>query len=224
MKSGAVRTLILGDLHRHRLYILLSIASGGLALALVQIGGETATVLGSTWFFVALIVLGSMLPVSNIVNERKKQTLAFLMSLPLSVAQYTAAKVLSTVGMFLVPWVSLVAGGLSLIAGRRDIPDGMIPAILILALLTFVGFCLISGVAMVSESEGWTIAATIASNSSYGFAWYFLIRNTGVRQDLASPDPVWSPVVLTILAGEIAAIAVILGLVFFLQSRKRDFV
>jgi hypothetical protein len=42
--------------------------------------------------------------------------------------------------------------------------------LLVLAGFTFVGFCVIAGVALVSESEGWTIAATIALNSSYGLA------------------------------------------------------
>lgn len=36
--------------------------------------------------------------------------------------------------------------------------------------------------------------------------------------------PVWSPAVLTILAGEAAAVALILGVTFYLQSRKREFV
>jgi hypothetical protein len=41
---------------------------------------------------------------------------------------------------------------------------------------------------------------------------------------LKSPLAVWSPLVLEILAGELALIAIMLGLTFFLQSRKRDFV
>jgi hypothetical protein len=40
MKRSVVQTLILTDLRRHRLQILFCIASGGLALALIQVGGE----------------------------------------------------------------------------------------------------------------------------------------------------------------------------------------
>ena len=68
----------------------------------------------------ALIVLGCMLPPSNVVNERKKQILPFLMSLPISVTQYTTAKLVSTVGMFLVPWVTLVAAAVAFIMGRES--------------------------------------------------------------------------------------------------------
>jgi ABC-2 type transport system permease protein len=224
MNGSVVRALIWSDWRRHRLQILLSIAGGVLGLVLLQVGGEMPTVLGSTWFFIALIVLGSMLPMSNVINERKKQTLPFLMSLPLSITQYTAAKTISTVGMFLVPWVTLVVAAVSFIVARQSIPDGIVPIALILSLLTFVGFCVIAGVAMVSESEGWTIAGTVISNSSYGFGWYLLMRNPSIRGDMGSPSPIWSTDVLTILGAEFAAIALILGLTFYLQSRKRDFV
>lgn len=224
MKGSVVQNLILSDWQRHRIQIFLSIAGGGLALALIQVGGELPFILGATWFFVSLIVLGSMLPVSNVVNERKKQILPFLMSLPLSVTQYTTAKIVSTVGMFLAPWLTLFAAALIFIVGRKSIPDGIIPATIILMTFTFVGFCLIAGVAMVSESEGWTIAATVFANSSYGFGWYLLVRNPVIRGDLSSPVPVWSPEILTILGTEFATIVVVLGLTLYLQSRKRDFV
>lgn len=224
MNRSVVRSLILSDWQRHRPGVLASIAGGGIALALMQVGGEIPSILGATWFFISLIVLGCMLPVSNVVNERKKQNLTFLMSLPLSVTQYTKAKLITTVGMFLVPWLTLVVGAVSFIAARESVPNGLIPIAIILSMLTFVGFCLIAAVAMVSESEGWTIAATIVSNSSYGFGWYLLARNPTIQENMRSPGIVWSSEVLTVLAWEIAIVAFILGLTFYLQSRKRDFI
>jgi hypothetical protein len=224
MKGSVVRALILADWHRHRLSMLLSVVAGAFALLLIQTGGELGAVIGSTWFFVSLIVLGCMVPVSNVINERKKQTLPFLLSLPISAFQYAVTKIVSTVGMFFLPWSSLVLAGIALILGRESIPNGAIPALLILANATFVGFCLIAGVALVSESEGWTIAATVASNSSYGLFWYLIVRNPELRATLGAPKVIWSPDVLTILGAEIAASALILAVTFYLNSRKRDFV
>jgi ABC-2 type transport system permease protein len=224
MSDSVIRILILKDWRLHRLHVLLSLAAGGIALAVLQMRSETAFMLGTVWFFVSLIVLGSMLPVSNVINERKKQNLAFLMSLPVSALQYAAVKMVSTLGMFLVPWAALVIGGLTFVLSRGDIPNGFIPLMLILAGLPFVGFCVIAGAALISESEGWTIAATVLCNSSYGLVYYFLIRNPAINGDLKSPVAVWSPIVVTILAEEFAAVALILGLTFYLQSRKRDFI
>src|SRR5262245_8147207 len=206
MRRSVVQTLIFRDWHRHQPFILLSLLGGVLALGLVQVGGELPTILGSTWFFVSLIVLGSMLPVNNVINERKKQTLPFLLSLPISVGQYTAAKLVSTVGMFLVPWTALVVAASSFIAGHRNVPHGIIPLIVVLATLTFVGFCVIAGVALVSESEGGTIAATVATNSLYGFGWYLLIRNRAIQASIKNQAAVWQEPLITIFLVEIAAI------------------
>jgi hypothetical protein len=126
--------------------------------------------------------------------------------------------------MFVVPWATLLIAGLTFVLSHRDMPRGIIPLILILAGVTFVGFCLIAGVALVTESEGITIAATVVCNSSYSIAWYFIIRNPAIEGGLKSPVPVWSPPVLHILAGEFVVIALMLGLTLFLQSRKRSFV
>ena len=146
------------------------------------------------------------------------------MSLPISVTQYTTAKLVSTVGMFLVPWVTLVVAAVAFVVGRESMPDGIIPAVMILSMLTFIGFCVIAGTTMVSESEGWMMAATVLANSSYGFGWYLLVRNEAIRDGMKAAAPVWGPEVVTILAVEVAVVVVILGLTFYLQSRKRDFV
>jgi hypothetical protein len=42
--------------------------------------------------------------------------------------------------------------------------------------------------------------------------------------DVKSPVPVWNPTVLKFLGGELGLIVLILGLTFYIQSRKRDFV
>jgi hypothetical protein len=224
MNSRVMQTLILKDWRLNRTQILISLLAGVGALGLLQVKGETAFLVGAVWFFIALIVLGCMMPVSNVINERKKQNLAFLMSLPISALQYAISKMASTIGLFLMPWGTLVIAASTLVLSRGDIPKGIVPLMFILFGLPLVGFCLVAGAALVSESEGWTVAATIVSNSSYGLVWYFIIRNPAINGDLKSPVPVWSPAVLTILAEEAAAVALILGLTFYLQSRKREFV
>src|SRR5678815_597833 len=105
--------------------------SGGFALGLIQLGGELPFVLGAVLFFTVMIVFGCMLPPSNIINERKKHTLPFLMSLPMSAMQFTAAKIVSTFGMFFVPWLVLVISAIVFILGHRGSPHGMIPVVLI---------------------------------------------------------------------------------------------
>ncbi|HET9217237.1 MAG TPA: hypothetical protein VFR18_09680, partial [Terriglobia bacterium] len=160
---------------------------------------------------------------SSIVGERKGHNLAFLMSLPISATQYTTAKLLAALGMFLIPWLTLVAGALWLILGSRDLPDGLIPVTLVLVTLPLVGFCVMTCVALVSESEGWAVASTVAVNVSYSFCWTVVASNTALRSGFQSATPVWNTTVLTALGSEFAVIAGLLAITLYLQSRKKDF-
>jgi hypothetical protein len=224
MRGSVVQHLILKDWQLHRLQIILSIAGGAVALIIFQWRREATMVIGAVWFFVALILVGALLPIAGIVNERKKQNLAFLMSLPISSLQYTTSKMVSTVGMFLVPWLTLVTGALLLIEIRNILPHGTIPMLLIVALLPFIGLAVITGAALVGESEKWSIAANVVCNSSYGLLWYFLGGIPELAVNLKSPVPVWNSTALVILASEVGTLVAIFGLTLFLQSRKRDFV
>jgi hypothetical protein len=140
------------------------------------------------------------------------------------VVQYAVAKTISTVGMFLLPWLTLVLAAVLFILGRESFPDGAIPVVIALASLILVGFCVITGVSIISESEGPMVAAMVAANSSYGFGWYLMIRNPIIREGMKSPVIVWNKEILTVLGIEFAVIVLVLGLTFLLQSRKRDFV
>jgi ABC-2 type transport system permease protein len=224
MNSPMISRLILKDWRLNRLLISLAIAIGLAALVLVRYGAETARLFGAVWFFVALMVLGSMLPATTIVNERKKQNLAFLMSLPVSSVLYTTAKVVSTFTMFLAPWLTLLIGAFVLITTRNVLPHGAIPMFCILALLPVIGFCVICGMALVGESEGWGIAGTLICNSSYGVVWYFFARVPSLSANLSGRVAVWNPAVRNVLFSELGLIAVLVGLTYFFQSRKRDFV
>jgi ABC-2 type transport system permease protein len=225
MRGDVILHLILKDWRQQRQMIVLSILAGGIALAVLQMGGQTPIVLGTVCFFIAIMFCACLLPITNIVNERKKQTLAFLMSLPISSSRYGAAKLLSTFGMFVVPWLTLVAAALYMILFRHVLPNGVIPVMLILANLPFIGFCLITGTALVGESEGWGNAAVAVVNSSYWLAWYLLVSQIpSLSQNWSSSVAIWSPAVFKILGVEFALILLIPGTALYLQSRKRNFI
>lgn len=225
MKDRVILRLILKDWRMNLPIIVLSISGGLVALSVLLIGGQTPFVLGAGFFFISMIFCASFVPMSNIVNERKKQTLAFMMSLPISPAQYGIAKLLSTLGIFLIPWVALIAAAFYMILGRHVLPNGVIPITLILATVPFVGFCFIAGTALVGESEGWAIAATAVVNSSYWIAWYLLASYAPfLTRSWTSPVAVWNAKAVDILGAEFAVIVTVLVLTMLLQSRKHDFV
>lgn len=225
MKPNVMLRLILKDWRLQRRMIILSISAGAIALATLLMRGQTPVVIGGVFFFISIIFCACLLPITNIVNERKKQTLPFLMSLPISSSRYGAAKLVSTFGMFLVPWLTLVVAALYMILGRHILPNGTIPTMLILANLPFIGFCLITGTTLVAESEAWGNAAVAVVNSSYWLAWYLLVsRVPSLTRNWAGPVAVWSSPVVKIIVVECATIFLILGLTLYWQSRKRNFI
>jgi ABC-2 type transport system permease protein len=224
VRSSVIGHLILKDWRLNRPTILLCIGVGLIALVLAQFAGQVVRLVGAVWFFVSLCILGSMLPGAAILNERKKQTLAFVMSLPVSSVQYSIAKALSVSAMFLVPWLTLLIAAVVFIETGHAMPHGVIPMLLILAMLPVIGFYLISAAALVGESEGWLMAASILCNSSYWLVWYLLARIPALSANWTGPVAVWNPAALTVLSVEFGSIAAIVGLAFFLQSRKRDFI
>jgi len=224
MRSSVVGQLIRKDLVLYWKPIFTATAAAAAALALVLAGGETPVFVGVILFFIALILAGHMLPLMGIANERKKQNLAFLMSLPISSIQYTTAKLISSLILFLIPWLTAVIVGVWIIDTRGIFPPGVLPDALILAFLPLLGFCLITGAVLVGETEGWGIAANVFCNIVYPFFWYFMLKVPALMANVKSPTVVWNSASLTILAWEFALAPLMLGLTYFIQSRKRDFV
>jgi ABC-2 type transport system permease protein len=225
MKTNVMLQLVLKDWRLQRRTIILTLMSGAAALAILLIGGQTPIVFGTVLFFVSMIFCACILPMQNIVNEIKKQTLPFVMSLPVSSARYGAAKLVSTVGMFVVLWLALLGVALYMILGGHALPNGAIPTGMILMGFPLIGFCLVTGTALVSESEGWATAALAVANSSYGLMWYLLVSHIpSLTQAWGGPIAVWSPPIVKILVVEFAAILLILALTSYVQSRKRNFI
>jgi ABC-2 type transport system permease protein len=222
MNYALVLHLIRKDWYLSRLGIGLCAVAGALSVAILLLRNEVAGFVGLSAAVIVLVMVGIVLPVVTIVNERKRQNLAFVMSLPISPMEYTLAKITANLTGFVVIWLAITLAVLGLFAPGPF--AGLIPLMLVAALAPFVAFALILSVAIVSESELGTIVVMSACNVSYTFAWYFLFRMPGVRADLASPVPIWNDSILWILAAESGVILLAFGLTFYFQSKKRNFI
>lgn len=223
MNRALVLRLIMKDWYLSRGALLMIAVAGSLSIGVLYLRGETTAFLGFSAALIATIFLSILLPMHTVVNERKRQNLPFVMSLPISPMEYTTAKVLGNLSAFLVVWLAIVIGVVGTIA-RAGIYGGLIPVALVTALAPFVAFCLLLAVAIVLESETWAMVTMGTCNVSYSFAWFYLLRVPGLKEDLRSPVAVWSQPILSILAVELAMIVLALCLTFYFQSRKSDFI
>jgi ABC-2 type transport system permease protein len=223
LQPSMVKLLILKDWYFLRWSIAGYLAAGALALFLVGAGNEASVYIGSTLLITILIALGIHLAMATVVQERTDHTLPFLMSLPISPRDYTTAKVLANMIIFLIPWLTLTFGSMAVIAGRKTLQDGLIPFVAVLMGEIFVSYCLILATALVSESQAWTIGVMVTLNLAFQGFLYFASHQPTIARVMKGDAVVWPPAVLALLAAELAAILLTLGLTFFFQARKTDF-
>lgn len=223
MNYPMVRRLIYKDWYFNRWAIAAYVAAGLLALVPIALGGQAGFFAGSVLLITVLISIGIHLTMVSVVNERRDQTLAFVMTLPISVADYTTAKLAANLAIFGAAWTTLLVWTVAVIAGRGNLPDGLIPfAVAVLAQL-FAGYCLVLGTALVSESLGWTIGAIVVTNLLVQGVMYWLSNLPAVARDLTGDAIAWRPQIVGLLWAELAAILLVLALTFYLQTRKTDF-
>lgn len=224
MNYSMIKRLILKDWYLQRWAIFGSIAAGAATLAITVSGGKAAFILGLIAFITVLVAIGAHLAVSAMVLERKEQTLPFVMSLPVSYREYTAAKILGNLIIFLIPWLTLVLASFALILFAPGIPHGLVPFVAIMSTEILMSTCLVAAVALTSESQGWTIAAIMVGNIALNGIGYYVAHITSIAKGMDGPTIQWSPAASTLLVAEFVTIALLLGLTFFFQSRKRDFI
>ena len=222
MNTRLVRRLILKDLYLSRIPLALVVTIGIAAVGLIFLRNEVSGFVGLTSAFIALIMLGNILPMHTIINERKRQTLAFVMSLPISSAEFTAAKIIANIGIFFVVWAAVAGSLVAIFVGTPY--GGFVPFIFMASLAPFAAFCVLVAVALVGESEVGAMVTMIVTNVSYSFIWFFLVRMPDIRAALGSAVPVWPMPLVTILAIEISLIVISIGAAFYFQSRKTNFV
>jgi len=223
MNRSLVLRMVLKDWYLCRATLVLVAIAGAVCVSLLYLRQAASSYVGVIGALIAAVFVSVLPPIQTIINERKNQNIAFVMSLPISPMQYTASKILGNFTAFVAIWLAIAVGVIGTIA-RAGLFGGVIPAAVIIALVPFVAFWLLVSVAIITESELMTMVTMGACNVSYSFVWMVLMQVPGLSESLKSPVPIWSRPVLLIITGELMLAIVCLGLTFFFQSRKTNFV
>jgi ABC-2 type transport system permease protein len=223
IRGSMIQTLIWKDWTFQRVPIAICLAAGLIALYLIGSGGKGSFYLGSTLLISVVIGLGIQLAMATVVEERTQGTLPFLLSLPVSPRDYTVAKLIANMVIFIAPWTLLLLATLGVIASNASLPDGLIPYAVLLMGEMFVGYVIVLAVAIVSESQAWAIGAIVATNLLFQGCLYGFSNLPGLAGTLERDAIHWSPLVFAILGGELVVVVGLLALTLFLQGRKTHF-
>jgi ABC-2 type transport system permease protein len=225
MNFAVVKRLILKDWYLNRAMIVVSLAAGLVTIAVVAAwhGTQLAVIFGMIVVVTILIGIGAMLMVT-IADERKLQTLPFVMTLPISYKEYTASKIVGSLLIFLVLWLALVAAMVLSLLYLPGFRHGLIPFVVIMSVEILMSTCLITAVAVTTESHGWSVAVSQVGALSLNLIGWSIVRFPEIGGTMSSPAVHWSTTASVLILVEIGIIAVMLGAAFLVQSHKRDFV
>ena len=169
MNRSVFSRLVAKDLYLYRWMIAGALVAsvGSLVVASVSAGDGVTTGLnlGMLLYITTIIAFGIFVSMAGILKEHQDQSRLFVLSLPISAAQYSAAKVCSAVIAFLGPWLLLTVGGVvaTALSGR---PSGAMPYFVVMMTFLLLNFCLLLAIVVITLSESWAIAGILMTNVS----------------------------------------------------------
>ena len=223
MNTSIIKQLILKDWYFNRLQLLLFSIIALLSLVLFSINSKSTFYIGMVLIISVVVTVGALLIFSSIVNERKNQTLAFIMSLPISFLDYTKAKLISNVTAFVIFWSILVTGILLIIYYNAHLPNGLIPISVIIMGELMVSYILVLAVAFIKESETWTIVVMGTTNVGISLFMFLVSSLSDLGPYIEGPIAIWNSTAISIVIIELILAISLIGIIFYLQSRKKDF-
>ena len=225
MNQSIVRQLVKKDLQIMKIPALSWWAAGIAAIGIAVFGGSAFDLAAFILFITGMAGAGVHAVMQTVVEERREHTLAFIMSLPVTVREYTSAKLIANLAIFGPIWLTLSGVGCFLsFAGDDGMPDGTLPFSTIVLVGIFLAYTTILTVSLVTESIGYSIGAIVGANIGTQIYLWAVVDLYGIRSVIGGPTPVWNGTVLTILAVQTLAIVMLIALTYVLQARKRDFV
>jgi hypothetical protein len=224
MNIAMVGRLIWKDWYLNKAGILASLIGGVATLALIAAmhASQIALIMGMIVLVTILIGMGAVVMLSA-ASERRQMTLPFVMSLPISYWEYTISKIAGGLLIFFSLWIPLVAAMVATILLTPGIPHGLIPFVLIMAVEILMTTCLITAVAVTTESHGWTVASAQVGGLSLNAIGWSIVRLPQIGGSMRNATVRWSGTATALLLAELALIALMLAVTFLVQVRKKDF-
>jgi ABC-type transport system involved in multi-copper enzyme maturation permease subunit len=216
------RKLITKELYVYR-WLIAGGAFAGVASVLVATLGKWGFNVGALTWLTTIIATGVMLALYGIMNERKEQSLQFVLSLPLSISEYVRAKMLGLLAGFLIMWSISCAAALLLVFLNSSVPDGIAPYVTLLCVFMLANFAVVLCGALHTQSEAMTSAVIVVTNMGVSIFMFTVGPLPGLQKHMWAPAPVWNDTFWTVLGCELAVLIIALTLPFIFAARRRDF-
>ena len=138
--------------------------------------------------------------------------------------QYTTAKISAALIAFLMPWLCLIVAIVVMTLASDQTPDGGIPFFVALM------YVLPQQLLYSSRATNRHGVGTLGGRRHFGHEYHYprllpvVGRLSGVREYVDGAAAVWTPEILTVIGIEAGIGVLCIGLAFYFQSRKKDFI
>ena len=222
MSGSLVRRLILLDLYLMRWPVAGALIAGVVSIALLPLNPVSAYV-GGVSLICVIVILNIVLVMTFIVQEKKDKVQIFMLSLPVSTTQYTAAKLVANAIAFAGSWIALTVGAVAVI-DVSALPNGSVPFLVTVLAYLLMYYCVLLGTGLASDRAGWHAAVITVGNVSVNFLIPWLLSRPSVYRNRTGPVAVWTDDIVAVLAVEAVVAVGALGLGLYVRSRRTDFV
>jgi hypothetical protein len=229
MNSSIVRQLVRKDflLWRRLILIFCGVSLACIALLGILYGRVPNHVLVNVGFTLLVTpagTLGIVLLMQTNVFEKTKSTQPFIMSLPVTVREFTLAKFLVNVPVFSALWLVMTATAFSFAFGLHLLPLGTIPVVTMVFLGVFVAYVGILCVSLLSQSLGTTLLGIMFLELGTSLYLWVVVYLEPISRHVFGPVAVWNgpAIAIVTLQGFLAVAAT--AATWIVQGRKRDFV
>jgi hypothetical protein len=222
MTDSLVRRLILLDLYLMRWPVAGALVAGAVSIAIMPLGAVSAYV-GGVSLICVIVILNIVLVMTFIVQEKKDKVQIFMLSLPVSTTQYTAAKLLANAIAFAGSWIALTVGLVAVIDASA-LPNGIVPFLVTVLAYLLMYYCVLLATGLASDRTGWHTTVITVGNVSVNFLIPWLLSRPSVYRNRTGPIAVWTDDIVGVLAVEAVVAVGALGLGLYFRSRRTDFV
>lgn len=179
---------------------------------------------GFTLLITPVGTLGVVLLIQTNVFEKAKSTQPFILSLPVTLRQFTVAKLLVNVPVFGVLWLVTSATAFWFAFGLDLLPAGTLPMLIMIFAGVFVAYIGILCVSLLSQSLGLTILGIGFCEIGTSVYLWMIAYLDPIRTHLYGPVAVWNGPVSAILAAQASLAIAALVATLRVQTGRRDFV
>ncbi|MBW8368494.1 MAG: ABC transporter permease [Arenimonas sp.] len=222
LNTPVIRLLVAKDWQLFQKQLAIYVLAGIVALCFIGLAKPWAFYVGSLTLLIVMVSAACFSISTSLVVERKDQTLAFVMSLPVSPLDFTVSKLVGNLLTFGVPFVVLLGGTLAVVL-LTPLPDGLfVYALLIFAYLLFA-YAVSLSVAMTVESEGWATFAMIGSMVMINPYMMGLSQVPDISKRISVDALVWTPTAVALLAALVGLSLAVIGVTAWVHGRKPAF-